>query len=390
MPAAAADPILGLTDAFRADARTGKVNLSVGVYQDAEGASPVLATVKAAERLILSGESTKAYLPISGDGAYTREAARLVFGDALTESGRIASVHTPGGTGALRLAGEFARHVLGVKQVWLSQPTWPNHQGIFGAVGLEAKGYPYYDATAKNVNFAGMRAALEGASPGDAVLLHACCHNPSGADLDTDQWSALAGILGERRLLPIVDFAYQGFGDGLETDAQGVRVLTEAGLEVIVCSSFSKNFGLYRERVGVLSLLAQNADDAARVMGQAKALIRTNFSNPPAHGGAIVSTILLSDELRARWIVELDEMRARIAGMRFALVDGLRAAGATQDFSFLLEQKGMFSFSGLTPEQVKILREAHAVYIVGNGRINVAGLTPANVSGVCAAIAAVL
>jgi aspartate/tyrosine/aromatic aminotransferase len=388
--AAATDPILGLTDAFRADPRTGKVNLSVGVYQDAEGASPVLATVKEAERLILSGESTKAYLPISGDGAYTREAARLVFGDACIASGRVASVHTPGGTGALRLAGEFAHHVLGVKQIWISQPTWPNHQGIFAATRLEAKGYPYYEASAKNVDFAGMRAALESASPGDAVLLHACCHNPSGADLDEHQWSAVAKILRERRLLPIVDFAYQGFGDGLEADALGVRVLAEAGLEVIVCSSFSKNFGLYRERVGGLHLLAQSADDAGRVMGQAKALIRTNFSNPPAHGGAIVSTILQSAELRARWMLELDEMRTRIAGMRAALVDGLRAAGARQDFSFLLGQKGMFSFSGLTPEQVKVLRDEHALYIVGNGRINVAGLTPANVSGVCAAITAVL
>lgn len=366
------------------------MNLSVGVYQDAKGASPVLESVKEAERLIVKTESTKGYLPISGDVAFTREAGRLVFGDGAVAGGGIASVHTPGGTGALRLAGEFAKQVLGVKRVWISQPTWPNHLGIFAAAGLETKGYPYFDTASQGVDFAGMKAALESASPGDVVLLHACCHNPSGADLTEGQWLALAEILRARQLLPLVDFAYQGFGDGLEADARGVRVLTGAGLEVMVCSSFSKNFGLYRERVGVLSFAAQTPDAAERVLGQAKALIRTNFSNPPAHGGAIVATILQSEELRGRWLVELETMRARIAGMRAALVEGLKTAGARQDFSFLMRQKGMFSFSGLTPEQVKQLREVYAIYIVGNGRINVAGLTPANMSGVCAAIAAVL
>ncbi len=388
--AAPPDPILGLSDAFKADTNPDKVNLSVGVFQDETGKSPVLECVKRAEERLLANESTKSYMPISGDPAYGRHVARLVFGEETADSGRVATIHAPGGTGALRVAGDFVRHLLGPRRVWLSDPTWPNHPGIFRAAHLETEVYPYFDAAANAVAFEAMREKLDHLPEGDVVVLHGCCHNPSGADLTPEQWRALADTLRARSLLPLVDFAYQGFGDGLDPDAASVRALVEAGLDILVSSSFSKNFGLYRERVGALSVVTESPDATARVLSQLKAVIRTNYSNPPAHGGSIVTAILDDPELTELWKEELSAMQSRIAGTRKAFVEGLKDAGAVRDFSFLERQKGMFSFSGLDRGQVDRLREEHSIYIVGSGRINVAGITPANLEYLCKAIVSVL
>ena len=390
VPSAPPDSILGLTDAFKADPNPSKINLSVGIFQDEHGRSPVLGSVKRAEARILEQQSSKTYLPISGDPRYGNYVAELGFGPELTARGRVATIHTPGGTGALRVAADFIHQVLGQRRVWISQPTWPNHPGIFSAAGLETADYPYFDPVRNVVDFEGLRDCLSRAPEGDVVLLHGCCHNPSGADLSPDQWSELAVLLRERSLLPVIDFAYQGFGDSLEEDAQGLRILAEADLDLLVCSSFSKNFALYSERVGALSVWAASPDSAQRILSQLKGVARTNYSNPPAHGGAIVTTILEDTDLTALWRSELSGMQQRIAGMRRLFVEGLQEAGIARDFSFLEHQKGMFSFSGLTREQVERLRNEYSIYIVGSGRINVAGITPTNLRPLCQAIASVL
>lgn len=386
------DAILGLTEAFKKDPRPEKINLGVGVYKDADNQTPVLKSVKAAERRLLDTETTKNYMPITGDPAYADAVIRTVFGaaGAAALGGRARAAHTPGGTAALRVAADFLTRGYGARTIWMSDPTWANHPSVFEAAGHTVKSYAYYDAATKGLAADAFFAALEAIPAEDVVLLHACCHNPSGMDLEPAQWKTVAEIAARRGWLPLVDFAYQGFGDGLEQDACGVRTLTEALPELLICTSFSKNFGLYRERCGALVLVGDSADTGARALSQIEKAVRTNYSNPPAHGGLVVSTILNDAELRALWESELVEMCGRINGMRQLFVETLKAKGVDRDFSFITRQKGMFSFSGLTKDQVNTLREKDALYIVGSGRINVAGMTPSNMDRVCSVIAAVL
>jgi aspartate aminotransferase/aromatic-amino-acid transaminase len=387
--AAPPDPILGLSEAFRNDPNPAKINLSVGVYQDESGKSPVLASVKEAETRIAKASATKGYLPINGHPDYLKHAQELVFGSGneMIETGCIASAHTPGGTGGLRLAGDFIRQCLGKRTIWVSNPTWANHQGIFRSADLEIENYPYYDPQTHGLNLEGMITVLEDIPENDVVLFHACCHNPTGVDPSADDWETIAKICKERRLLPVVDFAYQGFATGWIDDAVAVRAFSEYGLEFLVCSSFSKNFGLYQDRVGALHVVAKNAAESARVLSQLKVIVRTNYSNPPAHGSAIVSTILNDLELRQQWEEELKTMRVRINSVRAQFVDGLAQAGVPGDYSFIKEQKGMFSFSGLGPEVVEALRSKFSIYIVKSGRINVAGINASNMAPLCSAIA---
>ncbi|MGQ9903114.1 MAG: amino acid aminotransferase [Anaerolineae bacterium] len=392
LPMAPADPILGLTEAFNKDPNPNKINLSVGVYKDAEGKTPVFRSVKRAEERILQRETSKNYMPIEGAPDYARAVQALVMGadhPAMSEK-RVATVHTPGGTGALRVAGDFIKQMLPGRTVWLSNPTWPNHPNVFKAAGLPIDTYPYFDAAANALDFDAMTAKLKTLPEGDIVLLHGCCHNPTGIDPTPEQWQVIDEILDARKLLPLIDFAYQGLGDGLDEDAAGVRALCRPGREMFICSSFSKNFGLYNERVGALTVVAANEQGAQIALSQLKACIRANYSNPPAHGAAIVSTILNDAGLRAEWESEVKDMRDRINGMRTLFVDTLKAKGVQRDFSFLKQQRGMFSFSGLTKEQVETLRQKYAIYILGSGRINVAGMTESNMELLCNAIADVL
>jgi aspartate/tyrosine/aromatic aminotransferase len=390
--AAPADPILGLTEAFRNDPNPNKINLSVGVYQDSTGKTPVLASVKAAEQALLTSETAKSYLPIDGAAEYGQCVKELMFGadHEVLSTGRAATSHTPGGTGALRVAGDFIRHNLPEASIWVSKPTWPNHPKVFAAAGVPIKEYPYHDAAAGGLGLEAMLSELAKIPTGDVVLLHGCCHNPTGVDPTPAHWKQIAAVLSERNLLPLVDFAYQGFAEGLREDTAALEAIVTPGREALVCSSFSKNFGLYRERVGALTLIAEDAEAARRVQSQVKSVIRANYSNPPSHGAAIVTTILQDAELRSQWEQELAAMRARIAGMRRQFVETMAAKGASRDFSFLTGQRGMFSFSGLTPDQVQTLREKTAIYIVGSGRINVAGMTESNMDRLCEAIVAVL
>lgn len=390
--AAPADPILGLTDAFKADSRSDKINLGVGVFVDQDGATPVLASVRQAEERLVRETVTKSYLPIIGSPAYTRLTQELAFGDSLAASlaDCIVTAHTPGGTGALRIAADFIAHNLGKPAVWISTPTWANHGAIFAAAGLTVQGYPYFEAARNGINFETMRDALRRIPAGDVVLLHACCHNPTGADLSPKQWQEVVAIAQERSWIPLLDFAYQGFGDGLDSDAIGVRQCAEAGVPCFVAHSFSKNFGLYQERVGALHIRTESKNAAERVASQVKVVIRTNYSNPPAHGGAVVATILGDAELRTLWMNEVEGMRRRINGVREVFVAALAAEGVRRDFGFLRQQRGMFSFTGLTTEQVRVLRERHAIYMVDSGRINVAGITTSNLPRLVAAIKAVI
>lgn len=389
---AAPDAILGLAEAFRADPNPAKINLTVGVYKDASGQTPVLETVREAEARMLEKASSKSYLPIDGSPAYAEAVRGLMFEGQpeILSAKRAVSAHTPGGTAALRVAAEFLSTKLERDRIWVSDPTWPNHPGIFKAAGLEVLSYPYFDVGANALRFDDMLEALDGIGEGDVVLLHGCCHNPTGVDPDPDQWAAIAKEIVKRRALPLVDFAYHGFGDGLAEDAAGLYAICAKNPEAVVCSSFSKNFGLYSERVGALTIVGESEDSAMKAMGHIKSCIRTNYSNPPMHGADIVTTILGDADLRARWEVELAGMRERINGTRKLFVDTLHAKGVARDFSFIAQQRGMFSFSGLTPEQVDRLREEYAIYVVRNGRINVAGITKDNVGTLCDAIAAVL
>lgn len=389
---APADPILGLTEAFNKDPNPNKINLSVGVYKDAEGKTPVFRSVKRAEEHILQRETSKNYMPIEGAPDYARAVQALVLGvdHPAVSAKRVATVHTPGGTGALRVAGDFIRQMLPGRTVWLSNPTWPNHPNVFKAAGLPTDTYPYFDAAANALDFDAMTAKLKTLPEGDIVLLHGCCHNPTGIDPTPEQWQVIGEILDARKLLPLIDFAYQGLGDGLDEDAAGVRALCRPGREMLICTSFSKNFGLYNERVGALTVVAANEQGAQIALSQLKACIRANYSNPPAHGAAIVTTILNDAGLRAEWESEVRDMRDRINGMRALFVDTLKAKGVQRDFSFLKQQRGMFSFSGLTKEQVETLRQKYAIYILGSGRINVAGMTESNMEPLCNAIADVL
>lgn len=386
------DAILGLTDAFKADPNPGKINLGVGVYKDAAGKTPVLTSVKKAEAKLLEGESTKSYLAIAGSPQYAGCVQQLLFGDGspLLQAGRAATAHTPGGTGGLRVAADFIYRQLPSKCIWVSDPTWANHAAIFQAAGLEVKTYPYYNAKTNSLDFDAMRECLAQVPANDTVLFHGCCHNPTGLDPDPAQWQALARLAAERKFLPFFDFAYQGFARGLEEDAGGLRAFCDQVPELIISSSFSKNFGLYNERVGAITIVAESQDAAAKAFSQVQRCIRANYSNPPSHGGAIVTTVLSDAALRAEWESELAAMRERIAAMRKRFVEALKAKGVQQDFSFIAEQNGMFSFSGLTPDQVARLRSEYSIYAVSSGRINVAGMTEANMDQLCTAIAAVL
>ncbi|MBP7829845.1 MAG: aspartate/tyrosine/aromatic aminotransferase [Kiritimatiellae bacterium] len=385
IPPAPPDAILGLTEAFKKDPRPDKINLGVGVFMEDEGRTPVLASVKRAEERILREETSKSYLPISGSPVYGERVADLVFGagHAVIQAGRVRMAQTPGGTGALRVGAEFLRKFLPSARAWLSAPTWPNHKGVFAAAGFAAAEYPYYDPAARGLAFDRLCGALDAVPENEVVVLHVCCHNPTGVDLSADQWRAVAEIAARRRWIPFFDFAYQGFGAGLDADRAGLLPFVETGLPVLVASSFSKNFGLYNERTGALALVAPDSGAAAAWLSHVQVLVRVLYSNPPAHGAAIVSRILGDPAERAAWEKEVDAMRGRIVSIRDALVQGLRARGAPVDFSFIHAQRGMFSFSGLTDAQVAFLREKKAIYMVGGGRINVAGITTRNLDYLC-------
>ncbi|MGI2190814.1 amino acid aminotransferase [Shewanella baltica] len=389
---APADPILGLTDTFKADPRQDKVNLGVGIYKDEAGQTPVLASVKKAEAILLEQEKTKNYLGIEGVQAYNHVVQTLLFGEGseLITSGRAATAQAPGGTGALRIAAEFLLRNTDSHTIWVSNPTWANHQNIFETAGLTVKEYGYYNAEAHDIDFDTMMTDLSHANAGDVVLLHGCCHNPTGIDLTLAQWELVAQLCADKKLVPLFDFAYQGFGAGIEEDAAGLRLVASKVPELLVANSFSKNFGLYNERIGAVTVVAEDADAAVRAFSQVKRTIRANYSNPPAHGALIVSTILNDAALKAMWVQEVKEMRERIAEMRTLFVDSLKAEGVTQDFSFISRQNGMFSFSGLNKTQVARLKDEFGVYIVGSGRISVAGMTKTNMPVICKAIAQVL
>ncbi len=385
------DPILGLTDAWLADPRSPKVNLGVGVYYDARGQQVLPESVMRAEATLTSRRRARSYIPIDGLPDYDLLTQRLVFGEACpaVAEGRVVTAQTLGGTGALRVGADFLKATLPLAKAAISRPSWPNHQVLFHAAGFEVEEYPYYDGTSHGVDFDAMRAALGTMQRGTVVLLHACCHNPTGADLSAAQWRELAVVLRERGLLPFVDMAYQGFDQGIAEDALGISTLLEAGLEnVLVANSCSKSFSLYGERVGALSLVCASADEARRVRSQVKQTIRANYSNPPTHGAALVATILGDQDLRSQWEEEVGEMRGRIKAMRAGLVERLAALGRSE-FAFIDSQAGMFSYSGLGAAQVQRLRDEFAIYAVSSGRICVSALNESNLDYVAGAIAKV-
>lgn len=386
------DAILGLTEAFKADPNPKKINLGVGVFMDARGKTPVLDAVKRAELRLLETELTKSYLPISGSPAYARGIQDLLLGahhPAVTEK-RIQTAQTPGGTGGLRVGADFLRGLRPGATVWVSNPTWANHKAIFNAAGFDVKAYPYYDAASHGLDTDAFFEALEAIPATDIVLLHVCCHNPTGVDPTPDQWLRIADIAAQRGWFPFFDFAYQGFGVSLETDRAPLLLFADRGLEFAVSSSCSKNFGLYNERIGAFSLLAHTPDAADAAFSHVKTAVRSNYSNPPRHGGAIVETILHDPELRTEWERELAAMRDRIHSLRLKLVEGLTARGINRDFSFITRQNGMFSFSGLSDTHVQRLRQDYGIYIVGGGRINIAGITDTALDPLCDAVKEVL
>lgn len=389
---APADPILGLNEAFNADTRSTKVNLGVGVFMNEAGVTPILTSVKEAERRLVETEVSKSYLAINGDAEYGKQVQSLLFGQGhdIIEQKRARTAQTPGGTGGLRIAADFIARELGVKRIWVSQPTWANHNSIFASAQLQTQPYRYYQAQTRSFDFEGMLADLKTATADDAVLLHGCCHNPTGVDPSLDQWEALADLAADIGFVVLFDFAYQGFAKGIEEDAAGLRAFTKKVPELLVASSFSKNFGLYNERVGAFTLVGNTPEVADTAFSQVKTIIRANYSNPPAHGAKVVATILADDELRAVWEEELSEMRVHIKALRMDLVETLSRLGAKQDFGFIEQQNGMFSFSGLTKDQVGRLKAEFGIYAVDSGRINIAGLSSRNLESVCKAIIAVL
>jgi aspartate/tyrosine/aromatic aminotransferase len=383
---------LGLTEAFKKDARPEKLNLSVGVFKDDKGRTPVLKCVKEAERRLLEAESSKTYLSIEGSPEYGRAVRELMFGadHEIVRSNRACTAQCPGGTGALRVAADFVKKMFPTATAWFSTPTWPNHQGIFKSAGLAVASYPYFDAAQNGLDLTGMINALNSVAAGDVVVLHGCCHNPSGVDPTPEQWIQIADVVLGRGALPLLDFAYQGFGRGLKEDSVGLLTLARPEVEMLVASSFSKNFGLYNERVGALTLVAKEATVAETALSQIKTCIRTNYSNPPSHGGAVVATVLNDAALRQQWDAELAEMRNRINGMRTLFQKTMESRNTGRDWSFITQQTGMFSFSGLKPEQVDALHDKHAIYIVRDGRINVAGMSAETMDRLCDAIVSVL
>ena len=386
------DAILGLSEGFRKDTNPNKINLGVGVYKDATGNTPIPASVKEAENRLLQSEKSKTYLPIDGLPAFNVATQTLLFGadHAILRDKRAVTAQAPGGTGALRVAADTIAKLMSGAAIWVSTPTWPNHPSVFQASGLEVKSYPYFDAKANALDFDAMMATLRQIPAGDVLLIHGACHNPTGVDLSPAQWQAVAEVVAERKILPLIDFAYQGFADGLEEDAVGLRTIAASGIDFLVANSYSKNFGLYSERTGSLTVVAQNEDAAQTILSHVKQAIRSNFSNPPSHGGAIVATVLNDPQLRAQWEREVGEMRDRINGLRHLFVETLNEKGVERDFSFITRQRGMFSFSGLTPDQVKALRDEYAIYIVGSGRISVAGMSESSMDYLCTAIADVI
>lgn len=389
---APADPILGLAEQFKKDSRPDKINLGVGVFQDENGHTPVLKCVRRVESELLEREKSKTYLGIAGDPEYGDRVQELVFGQdhGVVRDARCRTAQTPGGTGALRVGADLIGKLRPGAAVWISDPTWANHAGVFKAAGLEVKTYPYYDAARNAIALDRMAAALEKANAGDLLLLHACCHNPTGIDPSSEQWAEIIELAARVGLVVFFDFAYQGFGRGVEEDAEAVRLAASRNAELMVASSFSKNFGLYNERTGALSLVAAGAQAADSVFTHVKTVIRSNYSNPPARGAAIVKTILGDTKLKSGWLDEVEAMRSRIGGMRGLFVKTLAEMGVKRDFGFLNRQLGMFSFSGLTKDQVRLLKEKHGVYMVDSGRINVAGMTPENMGRLCEAIAEAL
>ncbi len=387
VPMAAADPILGVTEAFVADQNPRKVNLGVGVYLDNSGKIPLLECVRHAESERLKSVPHRGYLPIDGLGAYDKAVQALVFGK---EDKRIVTVQALGGTGGLRVGADFLKNISPDATVWISDPSWENHRQLFEAAGFTVKNYPYYNAKTHGLDFPGMRSALEGLAAGSIVVLHACCHNPTGVDLSQEQWQAILEIVRSRGLVPFLDLAYQGFAESLEADGYAARLFAEAMSPVFLSSSFSKSFSLYGERVGALSVVTASAEEALRVLSQLKRVVRANYSNPPTHGSQVVATILGTPNLRDLWIRELGDMRERMKAMRKLLVEKLKTRAPSADFSFVLNQRGMFSYSGLSKEQVRRLREEKHIYTIDTGRICIAALTTANVDYVADAIASVI
>jgi aromatic-amino-acid transaminase len=384
------DPILGLNEQFNADPNPAKVNLGVGVYYDENGKLPLLKCVAAAEAQMAEAPKPRGYLPIDGIAAYDKAVQGLVFGEAATASGRIATVQGLGGTGGLKLGADFLKRLRPDAQVLISDPSWENHRALFTNAGFAVGSYPYYDAARRGIAFDKLLAALNAAAAGTIVVLHACCHNPTGYDLSPAQWTQVIAVVKARDLVPFLDMAYQGFGAGLAEDGAVVQQFLASGLDFFVSTSFSKSFSLYGERVGALSVVCQSKDEAARVLSQLKIVIRTNYSNPPTHGATVVATVLNTPALRAMWEEELAGMRQRIKAMRIALVAKLQAAGVKGDLSFITTQQGMFSYSGLNAQQMQRLRSEFGIYGVDSGRICVAALNQNNLDAVAKAIAAVV
>ncbi|WGG48501.1 aromatic amino acid transaminase [Rugamonas sp. DEMB1] len=386
------DPILTLNEQFGADPRANKINLSIGVYLDAAGKMPAMRAVLQAETALAAVLGTRPYLPMEGNAAYRSAVRALIFGAehrAVTES-RVATAQTLGGSGALKVGADFIAHYFPKAKVWVSDPTWDNHYSIFGGAGLTVGKYRYYDAATGHVDFPGMLAALEQLPAGDVVLLHACCHNPTGADLNQAQWRELAGLIRRRGLLPFFDIAYQGFGEGPDADAFAIRHFAEEGIALFVASSFSKNFSLYGERCGSLSVVCDDSTQATNVLGQLKATIRRNYSSPPIHGARIIARVLDDAGLRAEWLAELEGMRLRVKAMRTGLYDALSARCPGLDFSYLNKQTGMFSYTDLTAAEADVLRQEFGLYVLSSGRICLAALTEGSIAPAADAIAQVL
>ena len=386
------DPILTLNENYLKDARPNKVNLSIGIYFDENGDLPLMGAVRTAEQRLVSRLSAKPYQPMEGSAAYTRAVQHLLFGidHPALAARRVATIQTVGSCGALRLGADFLRIAFPDSQVWVSDPTWENHNSILRSAGMTVHSYPYFDAGQGGIRFGDMLSTLEALPPQSVVLLHACCHNPTGEDLSEAQWQTLIELLVRRRLIPFLDLAYQGFGDGLEADAAPIRALADSGLSFLAANSFSKNMGVYGERGGALSIVCPDAAQADRVLGQLKSCVRQSYSNPPLHAALLVSEVLSTPELRAQWAEEVEQMRQRILTMRQALHAALVARLPGHDFSYVLRQRGMFSYTGLSQAQVNELLERHAIYLVRSGRLCIPGLNPGNVEVVAEAMAAVL
>ena len=388
----AGDPIFRLASQFQADPREQKVNLTIGLYFEDDGSVPLLAATQKAERLWAEQKQARTYLPMEGLSTYREAVQRLVFGaeSEAYQSKRIATIQTVGGTGALKLGGDLLHEGYPTSQLWISDPAWDNHHDIFGGCGIQTNKYRYFDAQTQGVDFNSMLEDVAALPPQSIVLLHPCCHNPTGADLTVEQWQQLIAVLKAQQLIPFLDMAYQGFGQGLEADAYAVRAMAEAGLQFLVANSFSKNFAYYSERCGALSVVCESAEAAERVLGQLNAWVRKNYSNPPIHGGSAIALVLNTPELYQSWVADVDAMRGRIHRMRQAVYERLQALAPHYDASYMLKQQGMFSYTGLSPEQIQHLREAFGVYMLATGRISVPGLTMANVDYYAQAVAEVV